>query len=152
MTDLPFVLDRVALEERLDAELRFAMRHGTPLGVLVLLPEELRAGDARRRRELAERLHAMVRLEDQLAQLDDRSFAVIVRGIAPAAMRQMAERLCTLLAQRPPQPLRGERFVVSIGLAVGEPLRDDESAQALLGRARVALERARSAGGGRVKA
>ena len=152
MSDLPFVLDRVALEERLGGELSFAVRHGTPLGVLLILPEELRAGDARRQRELVERLSAMVRAEDVIARFDNRTLAVVVRGIAPPAMRQMAERLCALLFSRPPKPLKGGRLPVSIGLAVAEPLREEESGEALLARARVALERARSAGGGRVKA
>ena len=152
MTDLPFVLDCVALDERLQAELSFALRHGTPLGVLLIVPEEVRPGDTRRPRELIERLQTMVRAEDVLARFDDRTFAVVVRGIAPASMRQMAERLCALLLQGPPKPHQGGRLLVSIGLAVGEPLCDGESADALLARARVALERARSAGGGRVKA
>ena len=43
MTDLPPVMDRVALEERLEAELSFSMRHGTALAILLIVPEELRA-------------------------------------------------------------------------------------------------------------
>ena len=146
------LLGRVNLEERLAAELSFAFRHGTTLGVLLLLPEEVGPRDQARQRAFVERLLGMVRAEDLVARFDDVTFAVVVRGIPPSAMRQMAERLCALMLQRPPRPAVGARTLVSIGVAVAEPLADDESAAALLARARVALERARSAGGGRVKA
>jgi len=144
------LIGRVELEERLAAELSFAFRHGTTLGVLIVLPEDVRPNDGRRQRDFIERLSGMVREEDVLARFDDRTFAIIVRAIPPSAMRQMAERLCALMLQRPARP--GTRTLVSIGVAIAEPLADHESVEALLLRACVALERARSAGGGRVKA
>lgn len=152
MTEPVCLLDRVELESRLAAELSFAFRHGTTLGVLLVVPEQVRAGDEQRQRAFVERLRAMVRIEDPLARFDDQTYAIIVRGIPPSAMRQLAERLCALMLQRPPRPATGARIVISIGIAVAEPLSDDESVQALLRRAAVALAHARSAGGGRVKA
>jgi GGDEF domain-containing protein len=139
-------LDHVELADRLAAEISFASRHGTAIGVLLVYAEDGRAG------ELLERLSGMLRAEDVLARCDERSLCIVVRGIAPPAMRQMAERLCALLAHRPSRPLPGQARGVSIGLAIGEPLRVDESAESLLARARVALDRARADGGGRVKA
>jgi hypothetical protein len=145
-------LDRVELEDRLAAELAFAFRHATALGVLLLLPEEIRAGDARQQRAFGERLVNLVRLEDVIARFDDRAWVVLVHGVAPPSLRQMAERLCALFLQRPRPPATGARTVVSIGLAIAEPRCEGESAEQLLRRAWVALERARCAGGGRVKA
>jgi diguanylate cyclase (GGDEF)-like protein len=146
------VLDRVALDERLDTELAFALRHGTPLGVLLVYPEDVRPGDACRLDELTARLRTLVRAGDVVARFDDRTLAVVVAGVLPPAMRQLAERLCSFLAQRRRRTDHDPRFLVSIGMALAEPLRDDESAETLLRRACVALEQARAAGGSRVKA
>ena len=145
-------LDRVELEDRLGAELSFAFRHGTPLGVLLLVPEDVRAGDTRRQRAFAARLVDLVRIEDVIARFDDRTWAVVVHGVQPASLRQLAERLCALFLQRPRPPATGPRTLVTIGLAVAEPRYEGETAETLLHRAYDALERARLAGGGRVKA
>jgi GGDEF domain-containing protein len=146
------IYDRVEFEERLDAELSFAFRHGTSFGVLLLLPDDVRPGDRRRQRAFAERLSEMLRREDAIALLDDRTWAVLVREPSPPALRQLAERLCGLFQKRARMFSREASFSVSIGVALAEPSRENESVEALLERARLALERARSTGGGRVKA
>ncbi len=144
------LMNREELEARLEDELGTAFRGGSGLGVLLLVAEDIRPGDKRRTAELGMRLRDMIRLEDLVGQIDDGTFVVVVRGLAPASMRQLAEWLCARLLAR--NPATGTRTLASIGLAVANPLDERECAALLLWRAAVALERARAAGGSRVKA
>jgi hypothetical protein len=136
MTPSNFLFDRVFLEERIATELSFAARHGTALALMLLRPEP--------RHDFAERLATLVRVEDLVAQFDDRTYAVLVRGLPPPAMRQMAERLCALFTRA--------RTPASIGFAPAETGAQRDSVSSLLRRAVAALERAHAAGGARVKA
>jgi GGDEF domain-containing protein len=144
------LMNRDELEQRIDAELSHAFRHGTRFGVVLIVPEDIGSGAARRVDELGERLREMIRLEDVVGRLDERTFAIVARGLSPNSLRQLADWLSARLLARHPQT--GVRTLVSVGVAVAEPLDDRECAELLLWRAGVALERARSSGGSRVKA
>ncbi len=87
--------------ERLAAEMAYAQRHRTPVGVVVFDIDHFKtvndthghaAGDSVLR-EVAARVAATVRTEDVFARHGGEEFAVLVRGVAREGMAAFAERL-----------------------------------------------------------
>ncbi len=93
--------NRKHLDERLDAELAFALRHGTDLCVLMLDIDHFKAvndthghqaGDAVLKMT-AEVLAKQLRAEDMLARFGGEEFTVITRGIPLSSAITLGERL-----------------------------------------------------------
>ncbi len=102
-------LNRRHLEERLDAEISFAIRHKTELSVVMLDVDYFKrvndslghpAGDAVLR-HTAQLLQRTIRNEDTLARYGGEEFTVIVRGIDLNWTAAMAERLRVMVEQTP---------------------------------------------------
>ncbi|MCE9573671.1 MAG: diguanylate cyclase [Deltaproteobacteria bacterium] len=145
--------------DRLDGELRFALRHQSALALIMIDVDHFKrindtrghvAGDAVLA-EVAARLATAVRNEDVVARFGGEEFAIISRATSRADAMKLAERLRRTVAARPiivedgaPLPV-----TVSIGVAaypevaVKEP--DD-----LIEAADKALYRAKTAGRDRV--
>jgi diguanylate cyclase (GGDEF)-like protein len=95
------VFNRKALDERLAAEVAFAVRHGAPLSVVLIDIDHFKAindryghlaGDAAVR-EVAARLARAVRTEDVVGRWGGEEFLVVARDIALDRAAQLAERL-----------------------------------------------------------
>ncbi|RAI59970.1 putative bifunctional diguanylate cyclase/phosphodiesterase [Roseicella frigidaeris] len=97
-------------------------------------------------RQATERLHAAARDEDVIARIGPTEFTVLQRGgLQPEAAARFAGRLVHALSH--PYTLDGRPLICGAiaGIAVAGP---DLTAEALLGRAGIALERARADGQG----
>ncbi len=95
------VFNRKHMEERLDAELAFAIRHGAELSVVMLDVDFFKkvndtyghtAGDAVLR-HVADALGKALRTEDLLARYGGEEFVVVARGTALTEAKILAERL-----------------------------------------------------------
>lgn len=93
--------NRGVFDERLAAEVAFARRHGSALGVIMLDVDHFKrvndthghaAGDLVLR-GVAERLQDSVRTEDVTARYGGEELSVIVRGADREGMQQLAERI-----------------------------------------------------------
>ena len=147
------------LLDRLDSELKFARRHGTPLSLLMLDLDHFKkindteghlAGDAVLT-NLAAVLTKAVRNEDVVARFGGEELAIILRAIPmdPAAM--LAERLRKLVEQTATSHGGHElRATVSIG-AAGYPSTPAETVEQLIEAADRALYAAKHAGRNRVQ-
>jgi len=100
--------NRRHFEDRLRAEIAFAVRHSTDLGLLLLDLDHFKrvndthghpAGD-----EVLRHLTAIagrtLRTEDVFARFGGEEFAVILRGASTRGAGRLAERLCQALAQQ----------------------------------------------------
>jgi len=94
-------------QDRLEAELRFAERHGTPLALVLLDLDHLKqvndqyghaAGD-RVLVEVARAVHEHVRAEDLFGRLGGDEFGILCRSTPLAVAATFAERLRTLVAE-----------------------------------------------------
>ena len=146
-------------DERLDAELRFARRHGSQLGLLVIDVDHFKrvndgrghlAGDAVLR-EVAATLTRAVRSEDVVARYGGEEMVVLTRAIGPEGAMQLGERLrrqveelSTALDEGPPI-----KVTVSIGVAVF-PTVPSATAEDLFAAADRAMYKAKEAGRNRV--
>jgi two-component system, cell cycle response regulator len=152
--------NRHFFEERLEAELSYAKRHGAPLGVLFVDADNFKqvndthghaAGDEVLRR-LAELLKESVRSEDILARFGGEEFVILVRGTPEAGVRIIAERVragveaMTIELEDQSIPM-----TVSVGVASTDATRPVASPTELLGLADSALYRAKEAGRNRVE-
>lgn len=117
--------NRRHLDDRMRNEVAFALRHGTPLAVIVcdidlfkhvndLLGHQ--AGDEVLRR-VAAALQSTVRTEDVLARSGGEEFTVIARGIDADGARAFAERMRAMI-ERIEVLWQGERVPVTISLGV----------------------------------
>jgi diguanylate cyclase (GGDEF)-like protein len=119
-------LNRRALEERIDAEVSYANRHGSELSLMIFDVDHFKrvndtfghpGGDAvlRSMGELARR---SLRTEDTFGRYGGEEFVVITRGIDLAGARGVAERLRELVAATPvPFDGREIRVTASAGVA-----------------------------------
>jgi diguanylate cyclase (GGDEF)-like protein len=103
------VFNRKHIEERLEAEIAFAARHGTPLSIAMLDVDHFKrvndtyghpAGDAVLR-NVAGTLARGLRTEDVVGRYGGEEFIVVARGINVQEGAQMAERLRYAIAQAP---------------------------------------------------
>jgi diguanylate cyclase (GGDEF)-like protein len=112
--------------QRLDNELRFALRHRSPLSLILLDIDHFKnvndthghlAGDAVLV-ELARRVRDAIRVEDVFARYGGEEFAVICRAVVPEQARVLAERLRTSVADAPFELGKGSLEVtISLGIA-----------------------------------
>jgi two-component system, cell cycle response regulator len=155
------VANRKQLEQRLDAELAFAVRHDAPLSVILVDVDHFKrvndehghlAGDAVLK-NVAATLSRGVRTEDVIARYGGEEFLTIARGIGKDEATVMAERLRQLVnASSTAFDGREIRVTVSAGVAsltCCGPRRDKVT---LLGLADARLYRAKQGGRNRVVA
>ena len=153
------VANRKHLEERLAAELAFAMRHGAPLSLLILDIDHFKrindsfghlAGDAVLR-AVAGVLTRGIRTEDLLARYGGEEFVVLARGIGVAEAAAMGERLRSLVASSVVTfEGREIRVTSSGGVASLDCCGDRRDRATLLGLADSRLYQAKQAGRNRI--
>ena len=120
-------LNRRAFEERLAAELAYAMRHGERLSLVAFDIDHFKSvndkfghggGDAVLK-SVASLVKSTLRAEDIFARVGGEEFLVVARGLTREAARLLAERLRRVVESHtvscPPDELR-----VTISLGVGE--------------------------------
>ncbi len=142
------------LMDRLDSELKFAVRHETSLSLLLLDIDHFKkindthghlAGDAVLA-NLAQVLGRAVRNEDVVARFGGEEFAIILRAIGIEPAFQMAERLRKLVEQTSAMSSAGPlQATVSIGVA-GFPSSPVKLSDQLVEAADKALYRAKGEG------
>lgn len=145
--------------ERLDAELRFAHRHGTEVAVLMIDVDHFKQVNDRRGHLAGDEVLAAVALtlargvrnEDVVARHGGEEFVVLLRATAPDAAELLAERLRKKVEDLA-VPCDGGppvRVTISIGVA-GFPAPGVLTAGDLVGAADRALYAAKDAGRNRV--
>jgi diguanylate cyclase (GGDEF)-like protein len=112
--------------DRLDGELRFALRHQSALALLMIDVDHFKrindtrghiAGDAVLA-EIAARLAAAVRNEDVVARFGGEEFAIISRATSRADAMSLAERLRKTIVARPVALEDGASIAVSVSIGV----------------------------------
>ena len=102
-------LNRKALDQRLEAEIAFAVRHDAPLSIVMLDVDHFKmvndthghpAGDAVLR-EIAARLGRALRIEDVLGRYGGEELLIVARNITLEQAAQMAERMRALIDSSP---------------------------------------------------
>ena len=162
--------NRKHLDERLDAEIAFALRHGTELSILLFDVDRFKsvndthghlAGDGVLR-HAAQVLSRQLRAEDLFARYGGEEFVIVARGIPLASAVVLAERLRSALASsslaaegaRPELRVTASCGVASLrclGASAGEPARAVAMVrQALFSLADKRLYRAKEQGRNRV--
>jgi diguanylate cyclase (GGDEF)-like protein len=111
--------------------------YGRPVGDRVLLAT-------------VERIRACARSFDIVVRSGDDDFVVVMPGVAGAAAREAAERVCKGLSESPMEPMQGGFITqtAAIGVATWAA---GEDAPTLERRARAAMDSAKAAGGNRVQ-
>jgi diguanylate cyclase (GGDEF)-like protein len=147
--------NRKHLEERLDAELAYAVRHRALLSVVIVDVDHFKrvndghghlAGDAVLK-NVAATLTRGIRTEDALARYGGEEFVVIARGIGVDEASVMAERLRQLVASSPTLFEHQEIAVtVSAGVASLLCCGERRDKQTLLKLADARLYRAKQSG------
>jgi diguanylate cyclase (GGDEF)-like protein len=152
--------NRRLFEERLDAEVAFAQRHGAPLSLLMLDVDFFkRVNDAHGHpagdtvlRAVGAVIGATIRREDTAARYGGEEFAVLCRGVALAGAAVLADRLRLTIGVRP-VPLPSDKrlhVTVSIGVASLACCGAAPSKSDLVSRADTRLYRAKERGRDRV--
>jgi diguanylate cyclase (GGDEF)-like protein len=145
------IYNRRHLEERLQGVLSMARRHREPAAVLMIDVDHFKsindsfghAGGDAVLREVAERLHARVRLEDVVGRWGGEEFLVLSATTDASAAARLAERIRAAIADEPfaIDGAEGLRVTVSIGCAAGTG-----DAEALVREADAALYEAKAQG------
>jgi two-component system cell cycle response regulator len=151
--------NRRYFDERLQAELAFARRHGSLLGLLLLDLDHFKrlndthghiAGD-RALMEVGRAIGAQVRGEDMVARYGGEEFVVLVRDIPREGVVVLGERLrASVEALRVPHEGKELTVTVSIGAIVIRPARAT-TADELIATADRLLYEAKSQGRNRVR-
>ncbi len=147
------------LDERIDAELRFARRHGTQLGMLLIDVDHFKrvndgrghlAGDAALQ-AIAGALLQTVRTEDVVARYGGEELVVLTRSIGVDGAMLLAERLRRTVEELEVAVDDGPvlKLTVSIGVAVF-PVIPVSTVTELIAAADRAMYRAKQAGRNRV--
>ena len=149
------VYNRRYLNERLEAEMAYALRHGTPLSVILIDVDHFKqvndtkghlAGDAVLR-VLGTALKRMVRAEDLVARYGGEEFAIVTRGIDARNTMILAERIRRAIGNMAiPWESDRLRITVSIGVATLCEGRTYPDVETLLAAADEALYEAKRAG------
>jgi two-component system cell cycle response regulator len=151
---LTTLLNRRAVLEQLDRELKRSSRSGAPVAVLMGDLDHFKAvndtfghaaGDAVLA-EAANRMKACVRAYDSLGRVGGEEFLCVLPECSPAMGCSVAERFCATLAQNPISTPSGDIPVtISLGVASTEQS-GAVTADALVRAADAALYRAKAAG------
>jgi two-component system, cell cycle response regulator len=151
--------NRKHFDERLAAEIAFAVRHQTELSVVMIDVDHFKrvndtyghpGGDAVLR-ALSETLRKGLRTEDVLARYGGEELAVIARGIPVTAAGEMAERLrAAIEAMEVPVDGQKARVTASFGVASLGCVAPANDAGALLALADARLYRSKNEGRNRV--
>jgi diguanylate cyclase (GGDEF)-like protein len=147
--------NRRYLDQRLDEEFSYALRHRSGLSVLIADLDFFKrindtwghpAGDVVLR-HAAETMQRCVRKEDVLARFGGEEFAVLGRIQLPEGALALGERMRKFI-ERTSVTHQGHliRFTASVGIASMLPDRDYDSVSALLAAADKALYRAKAGG------
>jgi two-component system, cell cycle response regulator len=151
--------NRKHMEERLDAELAYAVRHNTALSLVLVDVDHFKrvndsyghlAGDAVLK-NVAATLARGIRTEDALARYGGEEFVVIARGIGVGEAAILAERLRQLVASS--KAIFADREIsvtVSAGVASLACCGERRDKATLLGLADTRLYRAKETGRNRV--
>ncbi|GAB4211064.1 MAG: GGDEF domain-containing protein [Sandaracinaceae bacterium] len=123
--------NRKYLEDRVDSEFAYSIRHDTPLSLLLIDVDHFKsvndswghlAGDAALV-QLVEHLLRVIRVEDVLARYGGEEFAILSRGIDADGARQLAERVRASVERT--SFLYDRRADASAAMrSQGEPMRD----------------------------
>lgn len=142
-------------DERIDAELRFAKRHGTQIALLMLDVDHFkRVNDERGHlagdtvlREVAAAIQRAVRNEDVVARYGGEELVVLSRSISREAAIQLGERLRLTIEGLSVAVEGGDPIsvTVSVGVAGSEPT-EDITAEQLIAAADRALYQAKDRG------
>jgi len=119
--------NRRYLDDRLEAEAMYALRHRAPLALMIADIDHFKRvndehghqiGDATLR-EVARRLAATIRGEDVIARYGGEEFAILCRGTDEEQARKVGERLRLAVAgELAPSAEVDLRLTISIGIAV----------------------------------
>jgi two-component system cell cycle response regulator len=150
--------NRRHLNERMESEVAYSRRHGTPLSLVLLDVDHFKqlndehghaVGDEALKL-LALSLNALTRHEDVLARYGGEEFALVARGIDRGATLALAERMRQGVEGQPLQTESGPiSLTVSIGIAYSEN-GEGITAQQLFEAADRALYASKDAGRNRV--
>jgi two-component system, cell cycle response regulator len=152
--------NRRALDERLQSELAYAVRHESNLAIVMLDIDHFKkvndthghlAGDEVIR-TLAQILQREIRCEDLAARYGGEEFVVVVRGVPHAGAFNLAERLRVAIAERDIE--HGDeilRVTSSFGVASLLSLKGEPTVHSLLDAADTALYAAKGGGRNRVE-
>jgi diguanylate cyclase (GGDEF)-like protein len=153
--------NRKYLEERLVAEVAFAVRHSAPLALVILDIDFFKkvndtyghAGGDEILRETAALLRKTLRTEDLLARFGGEEFVVLARGVDLRNATHLAERLRAVI-ERSPVAFAGRSVsrTISLGVASLECCGTDRTPQRILAIADERLYRAKESGRNRVVA
>jgi diguanylate cyclase (GGDEF)-like protein len=133
------IYNRRYFDDRLDAELAFAVRHDKPLALLLADIDHFKrvnderghqVGDATLR-EVARRLASVVRAEDVVARFGGEEFAVLCRDTTCGQATAMADRLRLVTADELALP-DGRSIGVTLSIGVAVTSRDGITASAEL--------------------
>ncbi len=156
---LTHLYNRRYLDDRLEGEFAFALRHGSPLSILLLDIDLFKnindtyghqAGDEVIRR-VAAVLGRAVRTEDLIARYGGEEFLVVARGTQEDAAAVVAERIRRLVQKTHVQWEQDSvEVTVSVGLATRTLERPYSEVKALVAAADEALYRAKASGRNKV--
>jgi len=151
--------NRRYLEDRLQTEFSYAIRHGVPLGVMVVDADHFKrindthghqAGDAVLK-ALGKILQAVPRMEDMAARYGGEEFVVIARGVGLEGTVALAERIRTQVMDEK-FAFEGKQIPVTVSIGVtATDHRRHQSPSAMVAAADNALYRAKSGGRNRVE-
>ncbi len=151
--------NRKHLDERLDAELAFALRHNTELSVLMIDIDHFKmvndthghpAGDAVLRATV-EVLAKQLRVEDLLARYGGEEFVVLTRNIPLSSATTLGERLRMALSLTPIHVSGMQlRVTASVGVAALSECGQNRNRAALVKLADTRLYKAKETGRNRV--
>jgi diguanylate cyclase (GGDEF)-like protein len=153
------IANRAAFDERLDKELAFAVRHGSPLCVALFDVDHFKkindtfghpAGDEVLK-SVAGVLSRAVRTEDVVARYGGEEFVVVMRELEVGAARSLADRLRESIAAHLVEAAgQTIRLTVSAGVASLACCGPDASKAAIVAKADARLYQAKQGGRNRV--
>jgi diguanylate cyclase (GGDEF)-like protein len=153
------IANRAAFDERLDKEVAFAVRHGSPLSVALFDVDHFKkindtfghpAGDEVLK-SVAGVLSGAVRTEDVVARYGGEEFVVVMRELDVGAARSLADRLRESIAAHPVEAAgQTIRLTASAGVASLACCGPDASKAAIVAKADARLYQAKQGGRNRV--
>jgi diguanylate cyclase (GGDEF)-like protein len=151
--------NRRYLMARIAAEIAHARRHATALGLLLFDIDQFKrtndthghlVGDAVLR-AVADRVGALIRMEDVFARFGGEEFVVLIRATGPRDAIRLAERLRTSMEAMTVRAEGAEvRVTISVGIGSLAELMPEAAAKELIALADMRLYRAKKEGRNRV--